>query len=163
MSNHSNFVSILQEFQDELNLLYLCLLKRDDLKDFLPAHCYILHLLYENEKSSEKRNFKIINIAERLHKSKAVVSAVCKTLCEKKYINCIKDENDARAKNVFLTEKGFKDSEQIFNVWKKADEIIASGLTSDEQQKFKELLIKIINNSSKCRHQKADKIYNSSD
>ena len=107
-------------------------------KFFGPAHLRALNLIEGNPG---------INLGELIFKLKVTkqsLNRVLRDLLKSKMIKQIKDENDARKKNLFLDKEGKAFFETVFNTQKKRIFYALKNSSSDSVIKFKNVLKKII-------------------
>lgn len=85
-------------------------------------------------------------IQEKLDLRAASVTGLVDTLCEKNFITRIQDNDDARVKRLYLTDKGRKVEKISTDVVKVLESTISRGLTEDEKVIFVSWLKKAYNN-----------------
>lgn len=85
-------------------------------------------------------------IQEKLNLRAASITGLVDTLCDKKFITRIQDNEDARAKRLYLTDKGREVEKISTDVLKELESTISSGLTEDEKIIFVSWLKKAYSN-----------------
>lgn len=83
---------------------------------------------------------------EKLNLRAASVTGLVDTLCDKNFITRIQDDEDARVKRLYLTDKGRKVERISTDVVKVLESTISKGLTEDEKIIFVSWLRKAHNN-----------------
>jgi len=83
---------------------------------------------------------------EKLNLRAASVTGLVDTLCDKNFITRIQDDEDARVKRLYLTDKGRKVEKISTDVVKVLESTISKGLTEDEKIIFVSWLKKAHNN-----------------
>ena len=103
------------------------------------AHHKAIHLL------SLYKGITISELLKKLNVTKQSLNRVLKDLIKLEAVYFKKNESDTRLKHIFLSEKGYKISEEIFNIQKKR--IYKAFLKSDSKEViyFNNVLKRIIN------------------
>lgn len=79
-------------------------------------------------------------LVRELHRSKASVSQMLKTMEKKDLVRRCEDPDDARKTKVFLTEQGWGKEDDLRRVAAENEEIILKGMSEKEQREFNRLL-----------------------
>ena len=103
------------------------------------AHHKVIHLI------SMYEGISISDLLKRLKVTKQSLNRVFKDLIKLEMINFKKDNLDTRVKHVFLSQKGEKIFQQIFNLQKKRIYSALLNSNSEEVINFESVLSKIIN------------------
>lgn len=85
-------------------------------------------------------------IQEKLNLRAASVTGLVDTLCDKNFITRNQDDEDARVKRLYLTDKGRKVEKISTDVVKVLESTISKGLTEDEKVIFVSWLKKVYSN-----------------
>ncbi len=86
------------------------------------------------------------DIARELNLSTPTVNKMIKSLIEGDFITSKKSENDGRATEIFLTDKGLEIQSDVAEIWKNLETDIYSNLTETEKMIFLQLLEKTRDN-----------------
>ena len=108
---------------------------------------HFLMMLYRKDAVNQE------TLAETLHIDKATSARAIKKLEESGYVTRIRDEQDKRNYNIFLTEKAKKIKPKIKAILQHWTKILLTDLTLEEQQQLYTLLEKISQNATE-HHQK---------
>ncbi|MEK4425775.1 MarR family winged helix-turn-helix transcriptional regulator [Solibacillus sp. FSL K6-1523] len=82
-------------------------------------------------------------IGERLKKDKANITRMADNLEKKGFIQRVRDPNNRRAFNVFITAQGEATYDEVLVIYKKINEEICSRVTAEELSEFKRILGKL--------------------
>lgn len=105
-----------------------------------PEQNLILLLLWEKDGLSQNE------IAKRLDKDKTNIARMLSNLEKKGFIKRHTSATDARSFNVYLTEQGIKLGDQVFPITEEFNRIVCSGITNEELQSVREVLLKMRKN-----------------
>tara|TARA_A100000164_G_C21403829_1_gene538921 strand:- start:115 stop:552 length:438 start_codon:yes stop_codon:yes gene_type:complete len=125
------FISYRETFSDSKEIL--------DRHSIGIAHHKVIHLI------SMYEGISISDLLKRLKVTKQSLNRVFKDLIKLEMINFKKDNLDTRVKHVFLSQKGEKIFQQIFNLQKKRIYSALLNSNSEEVINFEKVLSKIIN------------------
>lgn len=130
----TNEVLMLLNIQREVNYI---MNKR--LKSFgLGRHdIYVLKAINENDGISQN------SICALIDEDKITVSKAVKKLVDKGFIEKLKNLDDRRSTNLYMTELGCESREQLLNVIDDANELLLKKLNSEEHDHFSQLLKKV--------------------
>lgn len=98
--------------------------------DLTSSQISVLCNLWNKDGSTQKE------IQEKLNLRAASVTGLVDTLCDKKFITRNQDDDDARVKRLYLTDKGRKVEKISTDVVKVLENTISKGLTEDEKVIF---------------------------
>lgn len=105
-----------------------------------PEQNLILMLLWERDGMSQNE------IAKELVKDKTNIARMISSLEKKGFISRQINKIDSRAFKVYLTEDGKKLGELVYPIVEEFNHIVRTGITSEELQTVKEVLLKIRQN-----------------
>ena len=134
MSNYNGFmktnqiIALISRIRDKANRLIVAELRLRNIRGLVPSHGDILNLLFESESVS------MMEIAERIGRNKATVTALVRKLRDLGYLDTASDLDDKRVTRVMLTEKGRRlkpDFEEISQALLKR---VYKGLSSREKE-----------------------------
>lgn len=103
----------------------------------------ILSFLYFNDGCIQKV------LAENCHIEAATVTSILSNMEKAELIYRVRNENDKRVFNVFITEKGKKLKLEVDKIFTEVDEIAFKGFSKDEQDIVIEFLDRIYKNIKK--------------
>lgn len=86
------------------------------------------------------------DLAEKMEISPAAATKVIKRLEELKYLERRPDPNDDRVSRVFLLADGWACIERIRDTFDLIDANISAGITLEEQEVLRDLLVRVYNN-----------------
>ena len=105
-----------------------------------PEQNLILMLLWERDGMSQNE------IAKELVKDKTNIARMISSLEKKGFISRQINKIDSRAFKVYLTEDGKKLGELVYPIVEEFNDIVRTGITSEELQTVKKVLLKIRQN-----------------
>lgn len=88
------------------------------------------------------------SLAESLCIDKGTTARAIKRLEETGFIYRVRDENDRRAFNVFLTEKAMKIKPEVFNILNECESKVTLNLTVEEKNEIIRILKKVSTNDN---------------
>ena len=93
-------------------------------------------------------------IAQKMNISPAAVTKIIQRMEKLNYIQRCPDPNDERISRVFLQEEGKAVIQQIRHSFDEIDGIIIAGLSDEERETFKALLLRVLDNlkTRTCNH-----------
>ena len=103
----------------------------------------LMYLLMNKDKKINQRD-----IERKFNLSNPTVNGILNRLEAKEFVIRSKSLDDARVKELNLTDKAFKLKRDMLNRMKSAESEMLSGLTKEEQETLNGLLKKIVNNIS---------------
>jgi DNA-binding MarR family transcriptional regulator len=110
-----------------------------------PEQTLIMVVLWEKDGLTQ------IEIAEKLVKDKTNVARMALNLEQKGFIRRVSPENDRRSLLVYLTEEGKQLRNEIIPMAEKINDLITKGISVDELNEFKRILLKISSNVTEFR------------
>lgn len=111
---------------------------------------FLMHI--PNEGSINQRQ-----LCDELIIDPALASRSVKNLVDKGYIKKQKDQNDCRACNLSLTDKGRETKLQVRQVLKNASEKLSEDLSTEERDKLYDQLVKLANKAISINQEEKDK------
>ena len=105
----------------------------------------ILMMLYHHDGISQNR------IAHYLHVDKALTARSIKKLIELGYVRRERDEQDARAYRIYLTEKGWTIRSRVRGVLEGWSRALTQGLSAEERETAMSLLERMAQNAVATR------------
>jgi len=106
-----------------------------------PAYGAILNVLYKNGGKMQ-----VVEISERISRSKSTTTELINKLERKGYVEKIKSSSDKRFTSVVLTEKGENIKPVFYEVSENLLEMIYKDIAEDEQEVLLRTLERIIDN-----------------
>jgi len=118
------------------------------------AKCKVIHYLEKKSRENEKVYVKDIEVIFNIKKSSAseIVSSLEKDGCIKKSSDSI----DSRHKELILTEKGYRLSDETRNVLLDANRQMLNGFDENDVLTLRELLEKMIKNIEEVENGRSD-------
>lgn len=105
------------------------------------GHWYFLNkLLFEKDGISQEELSKEL-VVDKAHTARAI-----KYLEEDDFVYCEKDTNDARRKNIFVTNKSIKIKDDYHKIYKDLNGILVKDFTPEEIELVRTLLYKMNDN-----------------
>lgn len=103
-------------------------------------HLHILHYLYNNEGVSQNE------LGKDLMVDKITVTKILKGLVEEGYVSKREGKKDKRKKELYVTEKGYKLHDEIYDIMREVTDILFRDFSYGEEQIARELLIRMSKN-----------------
>lgn len=100
----------------------------------------LLHLAYEQDITQE-------TLARHFHIDKGTIARAVRKLEDAGYINRTVDPNNRRAVRISLTERGEEIIPEILRINREWEEEICTGLSAEDREKVRSLLLAIARNS----------------
>lgn len=97
----------------------------------------LLTIVFNHSKLSQ------YELTMKLNKEQSIVSRWIKKLCKLGYLKSVQNKTDLRCKDIILTEKSRLLIQQIINSRVELIEVRCHGLTEEDIQRFKILLMKV--------------------
>lgn len=102
-----------------------------------PEQIELLTIVFNHSKLSQ------YELTMKLNKEQSIVSRWIKKLCKLGYLKSVQNKSDLRCKDIILTEKSRLLIQQIINRRVELIEARCHGLTEEDIQRFKILLMKV--------------------
>ena len=103
---------------------------------------WAIHYLYDNrDKQIFQRDFE-----ERFSIRRSTASNILKTMEQKGFIQRVSVENDARLKQIILTDKAVEIHQAIMRDIEQREAILRKGFTENELEQFLDMIDRFINN-----------------
>ena len=102
-----------------------------------PEQIELLTIVFNHSKLSQ------YELTMKLNKEQSIVSRWIKKLCKLGYLKSVQNKSDLRCKDIILTEKSRLLIQQIINRRVELIESRCHGLTEEDIQRFKILLMKV--------------------
>jgi DNA-binding MarR family transcriptional regulator len=100
----------------------------------------ILHYLYNNEGISQNE------LGKALMVDKITVTKILKGLVKEKYVEKKDGKEDKRRKELYITEKGYKLHDELYDIMQEVTDILFRDFSYGEEQIVRELLIRMSKN-----------------
>lgn len=100
----------------------------------------ILHYLYNNEGVSQNE------LGKALMVDKITVTKILKGLVKEKYVEKKDGKEDKRRKELYVTEKGYKLHDEVYDIMQEVTDILFRDFSFGEEQIVRELLIRMSKN-----------------
>lgn len=109
--------------------------------DLRPVELDILVLLHQEKNIDTAKA-----IVQRKHLSKAHISKSIDNLSERGFIQINEDETDRRILHICLTDKSQEVVERMLNIYSECKEIMERGVSAEEMEVVKNVLLKMMKN-----------------
>lgn len=137
---YDNTINLISKIREISSMFIISELEGLGIKGIVPSHGDIIVTLIKHKELT------MTEIAEKINKDRSTVTTLVKKLNKIGFTATKKNENDQRSNFVFLTSKG-KELEEGFNqISEKLYAIQFDGVTEEEKDIFRKILIKIYNN-----------------
>ncbi|WP_028856886.1 MarR family winged helix-turn-helix transcriptional regulator [Psychrilyobacter atlanticus] len=137
---YDNTINLISKIREISNMFIISELEKLGIKGIVPSHGDIIVTLIKHKELT------MTEIAEKINKDRSTVTTLIKKLNKIGFTATKKNENDQRSNFVFLTSKG-KELEEGFNqISERLYDIQFDGVTEEEKDIFRKILIKIYNN-----------------
>nr|WP_281415070.1 MarR family transcriptional regulator [Fusibacter paucivorans] len=100
----------------------------------------IMKILYEHEGINQEV------LTELMKSDKIKISKRLDPLVQNGYIEKLKNTEDRRVRNLYVTAKGWEIKEAIFAIHKETTSVLSKGFTDDEQIIIRKLLDQMLDN-----------------
>lgn len=137
---YDNTINLISRIREESIIFIISELEKLGMKGIVPSHGGIIVTLIEH------RELTMTKIAEKINKDRSTVTTLVKKLNKIGVTETKKNEGDQRSNFVFLTPKGRKLEKGLKKISERLYDIQFDGVTEEEKEIFKNVLIKIYNN-----------------
>jgi DNA-binding MarR family transcriptional regulator len=137
---YDNTINLISRIREESNIFIISELEKLGIKGIVPSHGDIIVMLIKH------RELTMTEIAEKINKDRSTVTTLVKKLNKIGFTATKKNESDQRSNFVFLTPKGKELEKGFQKISKKLYDIQFDGVTDEEKEIFRNILIKIYDN-----------------
>ena len=131
---HDNTLTLIARIKENADSYIIQEMNKLGMEGVVTSHGAILFALFRSAELT------MTEIAERIHRDRATVTALIKKLIKHGYVGTKTNDEDKRSSLVFLTEKG-KDLERgFFKISEKVYSIQYAGITDEERVIFRQVL-----------------------
>lgn len=116
------------------------IIKKIDSSDLCVGQPKILEYLLENKEA------RVVEIAEGCALDKSTVTGIVQRMEKRNLIKKTENINDARSKNISLTEFGKERALEVKTIVNEVDDLALKGFSDEEKTKFIEMLNRVIDN-----------------
>lgn len=100
---------------------------------------HMIGYIYENQENGVIQK----DLADRFNRKGASITSMLQGLEKKGYIKRVIPEDDERQKKIFVLEKGANLVEEFNGIFAEVEKSITKGLTQEEAEALKKLLLKV--------------------
>lgn len=137
---YDNTINLISRIREASNFFIVSQLEKLGMKGIVPSHGDIIVTLIKYGELT------MTEIADKINKDRSTVTTLVKKLNKIGFTATKKNKGDQRSNFVFLTPKG-KELEEGFNhISEKIYEVQFKGITEEEKEIFRNVLIKIYDN-----------------
>lgn len=130
------FGALLRRPYEYLNGRVYAQLAANGFEDIRPAHSAVFRNIHS-------QGSRIITLADQAQMTKQSMGALIEYLQERGYVELYKDDTDARAKIVCLTERGILVQQTAMAISREFEEELAGHIGKEEMQQLRDLLTRL--------------------
>lgn len=140
---HDNTLFLVGRIKENVDNFIVEEMNKMGMEGLVTSHGAILYALFFAHELT------MTEIAERIHRDRATVTALIKKLLKYGYVAKKNNNEDKRSSIIYLTEKGKGLEEGFFEISAKIFEIEYEGITEEERMIFRKVLNKVYENIKK--------------